>query len=129
MTNQINPGSPRAGTSAAFTSPASLPRRLSFAEALVEGLAEELRRDSRVFTYGQDVGDFGGIMQSCQGLIEEFGPERVRGAPISEAAIVGTGLGAALFGQRPVVEISFGEFLPCAMNQLALQAPNLRYMT
>ena len=129
MTDEISPGSPSAGPSAAVAPTAAQPRRLSFAEALVEGLAEELRRDPRVFTYGQDVGDFGGIMQSCKGLIEEFGPERVRGAPISEAAIVGTGLGAALFGQRPIVEISFGEFLPCAMNQLALQAPNLRYMT
>ena len=104
-------------------------RRLSFAEALLEGIAEELRRDERVFVYGQDVGAFGGIMQSCRGLLEEFGPWRVRGAPISESAIVGTALGAALFGQRPIVEVSFGEFLPCAMNQLALQAPNLRYMT
>lgn len=129
MTDQISSDSPNARPFAAATSPASQPRRLSFAEALLEGLAEELRRDPRVFTYGQDVGDFGGIMQSCKGLIDEFGPERVRGAPISEAAIVGTGLGAALFGQRPIVEISFGEFLPCAMNQLALQAPNLRYMT
>jgi pyruvate dehydrogenase E1 component beta subunit len=104
-------------------------RRLTFAEALLEGLAEEFRRDPRVFMYGQDVGAFGGIMQSCQGLLAEFGPRRVRGAPISESAIVGTAIGAALFGQRPVVEISFGEFLPCAMNQLVLQAPNLHYMT
>lgn len=105
------------------------PRRLSFAEALLEGIVEELRRDERVFVYGQDVGAFGGIMQSCRGLLEQFGPWRVRGAPISESAIVGTAIGAALFGQRPIVEVSFGEFLPCAMNQLALQAPNLRYMT
>ena len=104
-------------------------RRLSFAEALLEGLAEEMRQDQRVFLYGQDVGDFGGIMQTCQGLLAEFGPRRVRGAPISEAALVGTALGAAMFGQRPIVEVSFGEFLPCAMNQLALQAPNIHYMT
>lgn len=104
-------------------------RNLTYAEALVEGLAEEFRRDETVFTYGQDVGAFGGIMQSCKGLLDEFGPRRVRGAPVSESAIVGTAIGAALFGKRPVVEVSFGEFLPCAMNQLALQAPNLRYMT
>lgn len=104
-------------------------RRLSFAEALLEGLAEEMRRDPDVFMYGQDVGAFGGIMQSCAGLLAEFGPRRVRGAPISESAIVGTALGAALFGKRPIVEVSFGEFLPCAMNQLVLQAPNLHYMT
>ena len=104
-------------------------RRLSFAEALLEGIAEEMRRDDSVFTYGQDVGAFGGIMQSCRGLLEEFGGWRVRGAPISESALVGTAIGAALFGKRPIVEVSFGEFLPCAMNQLVLQAPNLRYMT
>jgi acetoin:2,6-dichlorophenolindophenol oxidoreductase subunit beta len=104
-------------------------RRLSFAEALLEGMAEEFRRDERVFMYGQDVGAFGGIMQSCSGLLDEFGPWRVRGAPISESAIVGTAIGAALFGKRPIAEVSFGEFLPCAMNQLALQAPNLHYMT
>jgi acetoin:2,6-dichlorophenolindophenol oxidoreductase subunit beta len=109
--------------------PAATSRRLTFAEALLEGIAEEMRRDESVFTYGQDVGAFGGIMQSSAGLLEQFGPWRVRGAPISESAIVGTAIGAALYGKRPIVEISFGEFLPCAMNQLVLQAPNLRYMT
>src|SRR6185295_1662071 len=63
------------------------------------------------------------------GLVEEFGSDRIREAPISESAMVGAALGAALFGQRPIVEISFGEFLPAAMNQLINQAPNLHYMT
>ena len=127
MPDRAGVGSQWSGVGAGTASPDS--RRLTFAEALLEGLAEELRRDENVFTYGQDVGAFGGIMQSCKGLLEEFGPHRVRGAPISESAIVGTGIGAALFGKRPVVEVTFGEFLPCAMNQLALQAPNLHYMT
>ncbi len=103
-------------------------RRLTYAEALIEGIAEEMRRDERVFYIGQDVGRFGGSMQGTQGLFQEFGP-RIREAPISESAMVGAAIGAALFGRRPIVEISFGEFVPAAMNQLVNQAPNLRYMT
>jgi acetoin:2,6-dichlorophenolindophenol oxidoreductase subunit beta len=68
-------------------------------------------------------------MQGAKGLYEEFGPERILEAPISESAMVGAAIGAALFGRRPIVEISFGEFLPAAMNQLINQAPNIRYMT
>ncbi len=103
-------------------------RRLTYVEALVDAIAIEMRRDERVFYVGQDVGRFGGSMQGTQGLYEEFGA-RVREAPISEAAMVGAAVGAALFGRRPIVEISFGEFLPAAMNQLINQAPNIRYMT
>ncbi len=102
---------------------------MTFVEAIVDGIAYEMRRDPRVLLIGQDIGPFGGSMQGARGLYEEFGPHRVRDAPISEAAMVGAGIGAALFGQRPIVEISFGEFLPCAMNQLVLQAPNIHYMT
>jgi len=71
----------------------------------------------------------GGSLQGTHGLFAEFGPTRVRDAPISESAMVGAAIGAALFGQRPIVEISFGEFIPAAMNQLVNQAPNLHYMT
>src|SRR3954471_17179744 len=102
---------------------------MTFVEALVDGIAHEMRRDPSVFMIGQDVGPFGGAMQGARGLYAEFGPRRIRDAPISESAMVGAGIGAALFGQRPIVEVSFGEFLPCAMNQLVLQAPNLHYMT
>jgi pyruvate/2-oxoglutarate/acetoin dehydrogenase E1 component len=98
-------------------------------EAIVEAIAQEMRLDSRVFLIGQDIGPFGGSMQGAKGLYEEFGPERILEAPISESAMVGAALGAALFGRRPIVEISFGEFLPAAMNQLINQAPNLHYMT
>jgi pyruvate dehydrogenase E1 component beta subunit len=98
-------------------------------EAVVEAITLEMRRDARVFLIGQDIGPFGGSMQGARGLYEEFGPERVLEAPISESAMVGSAIGAALFGCRPIVEVSFGEFLPAAMNQLINQAPNLHYMT
>ena len=104
-------------------------RRLTHMEAVIEAIAEEMRRDERVFFIGQDVGEFGGSMQGANGLFAEFGQRRVREAPISESAMVGAAIGAALFGRRPIVEVSFGEFLPAAMNQLINQAPNLRYMT
>jgi pyruvate dehydrogenase E1 component beta subunit len=104
-------------------------RRLTITEAAIDAIAIEMRRDPRVFYIGQDVGQFGGSMQGTHGLIDAFGPRRVREAPIAESAMVGVGIGAALFGRRPIVEISFGEFLPAAMNQLINQAPNLHYMT
>src|SRR4030095_7530277 len=113
---------------APVTAPAGT-RRLTHMEAVVEAIALEMRRDARVFLIGQDIGPFGGSMQGARGLYEEFGPERVLEAPISESAMVGSALGAALFGSRPIVEVSFGEFLPAAMNQLINQAPNLHYMT
>jgi pyruvate dehydrogenase E1 component beta subunit len=104
-------------------------RRLTQTEAIVEAIAQEMRRDPSVFMIGQDVGEFGGSLQGSKGLWEEFGPRRIREAPISESAMVGAAIGAALFGRRPIVEVSFGELLPAAMNQLINQAPNLHYMT
>src|SRR4029079_15432150 len=104
-------------------------RRLTHMEAVVEAIALEMRRDPRVFLIGQGIGPFVGSKQGSKGLYGEFGPERVLEAPISESAMVGSALGAALFGCRPIVEASFGEFLPAAMNQLINQAPNLHYMT
>jgi pyruvate/2-oxoglutarate/acetoin dehydrogenase E1 component len=98
-------------------------------EAVIDAIACEMRRDPRIFYIGQDVGVMGGSLQGTAGLMTEFGPRRIREAPISEGATVGGAIGAALFGQRPIVEISFGEFIPTAMNQLINQAPNLRYMT
>lgn len=103
--------------------------RLTHMEAVIEAIAAEMRRDERVCYIGQDAGRFGGAMQGTKGLYDEFGDRRVRDAPIAESAMVGVALGAALFGRRPIVEISFGEFLPAAMNQLINQAPNLHYMT
>jgi len=98
-------------------------------EAVLDALASEMRTDPRVFYIGQDVGRMGGSMMGTNGLLAEVGPARIREAPSSESALVGAAIGAALFGARPVVEISFGEFLPAAMSQLVNQAPNLHYMT
>ncbi len=103
--------------------------RLTQTDAVIQAIAHEMRRDSSVFYIGQDVAAMGGSLQGTRGLFDEFGPRRVREAPISESAMVGAAIGAALFGQRPIIEISFGEFLPAAMNQLINQAPNLHYMT
>jgi pyruvate dehydrogenase E1 component beta subunit len=104
-------------------------RELTQTEAVIAAIAAEMRQDPRVFYIGQDIGAMGGSMQGTHGLLAEFGPRRIREAPISESAMVGAAIGAALIGQRPIVEISFGEFIPAAMNQLINQAPNLRYMT
>ncbi|MDQ6672966.1 MAG: alpha-ketoacid dehydrogenase subunit beta, partial [Chloroflexota bacterium] len=103
--------------------------RLTQTEAVIDAIDFEMRCDGRVLYIGQDVGEMGGSLQGTQGLLEAFGPRRIREAPISESAMVGAAIGAALFGRRPIVEISFGEFLPAAMNQLINQAPNLHYMT
>ena len=104
-------------------------RSLTQTEAVIDAIALEMRRDARVFYIGQDVGAMGGSLQGTHGLLAEFGPHRIREAPIAESAMVGAAIGAAMFGQRPIVEISFGEFIPAAMNQLVNQAPNIRYMT
>ena len=103
--------------------------RRTFVEAIVAAIADEMRRDETVFMIGQDIGVFGGAMSGTKGLYEEFGPRRIREAPISESAMVGAAVGAAMFGRRPIVEVSFGEFLPLAMSQIVLQAANVHYMT
>jgi 2-oxoisovalerate dehydrogenase E1 component len=103
-------------------------RELTFSEALNEALRQEMRRDPRVFVMGEDVGLIGGIFRVTQGLYEEFGPERVRDTPISEATFVGCGLGAAATGLRPVVEIQIWDFVACAMDQIVNQIAKFRYM-
>jgi pyruvate/2-oxoglutarate/acetoin dehydrogenase E1 component len=105
-------------------------RELLLREALNEALAEELARDPRVFLLGEDVIDpWGGTFRVTEGLSTRFGLERVRETPISEAAIVGCAIGAALAGMRPVAEIMFLDFAALAMDQIANQAAKLRYMT
>ena len=104
-------------------------REITFAEAIREALREEMHRDPSVFIMGEDVGVFGGVFGVTAGLYEEFGPDRVRDTPISESAIVGGGLGAAMMGMRPVVEIMFGDFLMCAGDQIVNQAAKARYMS
>jgi pyruvate/2-oxoglutarate/acetoin dehydrogenase E1 component len=103
--------------------------RRTYVESIVAGIAAEMRLDDRVFLIGQDIGTFGGAMSGTKGLFDEFGERRIREAPISESAMVGAAVGAAMFGDRPIVEISFGEFLPLVMSQIVLQAANIHYMT
>jgi len=104
-------------------------RRLTFQEALVEAIHQEMARDARVFLVGQDVGAMGGALQSTKGLLEAFGPERVWDAPISEAAMAGITAGAALFGTRPILDLSFGEFLPYIMPTLVNHAALVHWGT
>jgi len=102
---------------------------LTVAEAICEGLREEMKRDPRVFLMGEDVGTTGGIFATSRGLLEKLGPSRVIDTPISEAAIVGHAIGAAVAGMRPVVECGgFVDFLSLTMDQLVNQAAKLRYM-
>jgi pyruvate dehydrogenase E1 component beta subunit len=104
-------------------------RELNFMEAIREALREELRRDDKVYMQGEDIGLFGGCFGVTAGLQEEFGPERVMDTPISEAAILGTSVGAAIMGLRPVPEIMFADFLAVCFDQLYNQAPKLKYMS
>ena len=103
-------------------------REITYAEAIAEALRTEMRLDPRVFVMGEDVGAFGGLFAGTKGLLQEFGPERVRDTPISEAALVGAGVGAALTGMRPMVEIQFMDFTACAMDQIVNQAAKIRFM-
>jgi len=103
-------------------------RELTYREALNEALRENLEMDERVFVMGEDVGCFGGLFQVTAGLMKDFGEERVMDTPISESAIVGGGIGAAINGMRPVVEIMNQDFLFVCMDQVANQAAKMRYM-
>jgi len=102
--------------------------RILYRQAVAEALAEEMMRDSRVVLYGEDVADYGGAFQVTRGLLETFGRQRVFNTAISEAAIVGTGVGAAITGLRPVVEIMYIDFVLMAMDQIGNQAAKVRYM-
>jgi pyruvate/2-oxoglutarate/acetoin dehydrogenase E1 component len=104
-------------------------RELSLAQAVNEALAEELRRDPTVFVIGEDVAEAGTPFKVFAGLVEEFGTERVLDSPISEAGITGIGLGAAMTGMRPVVDIMFGDFITLVMDQVANQAAKVHYMS
>jgi acetoin:2,6-dichlorophenolindophenol oxidoreductase subunit beta len=104
-------------------------REISLAQAVNEALAEEMRRDPTVFVIGEDVAEAGTPFKVLSGLVEEFGTERVLDSPISEAGITGIGLGAAMTGMRPVVDIMFGDFMTLVMDQLANQAAKIHYMS
>src|SRR5437763_8115697 len=105
------------------------PRQLTFGQAVREALAEEMRRDPTVFIIGEDVAEAGTPFKVLSGLVEEFGTERVMDTPISEAGFTGLGVGAAMTGMRPVVDIMFGDFLGLIMDQLANQAAKVHYMS
>lgn len=100
---------------------------VTYLEAIREALAEEMRRDERVFVIGEDVGAYGGAFGATRGLFEEFGERRVIDTPISEALIVGAATGAALMGLRPVAEMQFADFISCAFDQVVNQAATMRY--
>ncbi len=104
-------------------------REITFAEAVREALAEEMRRDSRVYILGEDVAEAGTPFKVLSGLVEEFGSERVVDTPISEAGFTGVAVGAAMTGMRPVVDIMFGDFVTLTMDQMANQAAKVHYMS
>jgi 2-oxoisovalerate dehydrogenase E1 component len=103
-------------------------RELTFTQALNEAMAQEMERDSSVFLMGEDVADTGGIFQVSKGLLERFGRERVRDTPISEATFCGAGVGAAIAGMRPIVEVQIFDFVTLMMDMLVNQAAKFRYM-
>src|SRR3712207_5059021 len=102
---------------------------LSYREAVRDALARAMRSDDDVFIMGEDIAEMGGSMGVTHGLLDEFGPERVRNTPISEIGIVGAGIGAAMQGMRPVVEIMYEDFLTLSTEQLVNQAAKHRYMS
>ncbi len=102
---------------------------LTYREAVRDALSSAMRADDDVFIMGEDIAEMGGSMGVTQGMLDEFGPERVRNTPISEMAIVGTGIGAAMQGMRPVVEIMYQDFLTLSMEQLVNQAAKHRTMS
>jgi pyruvate dehydrogenase E1 component beta subunit len=102
---------------------------ISYREAVAEGISREMRRDDRVVCLGEDIGAAGGVFKTMAGVFAEFGPERVWDTPISEQAIVGAAMGAAMTGMRPVAEIMFSDFLACCWDYLANEIPKMRYMT
>jgi acetoin:2,6-dichlorophenolindophenol oxidoreductase subunit beta len=102
---------------------------LTYREAVRDALMTAMRSDDDVFIMGEDIAEMGGSMAVTQGLLEEFGPDRVRNTPISEMAIVGAGIGAAMAGMRPVVEIMYEDFLTLSLEQIVNQAAKHRYMS
>ncbi|GAB4479214.1 MAG: alpha-ketoacid dehydrogenase subunit beta [Anaerolineales bacterium] len=104
-------------------------RQITFGQAVNEAIAEEMRRDPRVFMIGEDIAEAGTTFKVLKGLVEEFGKERIIDSPIAEAGITGIGVGAAMTGMRPIVDIMFGDFITLAMDQLVNQAAKIHYMS
>src|SRR6202045_5544072 len=103
--------------------------QLTFREAISRGIAQEMRRDESVLAIGEDIGAAGGVFKGTVGLLDEFGPVLVRDTPISEQAILGAAMGAAMTGLRPVAEIMFSDFLATCWDMVANQVAKTRYMT
>ena len=102
---------------------------ITYRDAVARGLAQEMRRDPSVYFLGEDVAAAGGVFKATKGLLEEFGPQRVRDTPISEEAILGAAMGAAMTGLKPVAEIMFSDFLATCWDLVAVEIPKTRYMT
>lgn len=103
-------------------------REITYLEAVREALSEAMREDNNVFMMGEDIGVYGGAFGVSRGMIEEFGPERIRHTPISESAIAGAAVGAALTGMRPIFELQFSDFITIALDQIVNQAAKIHYM-
>jgi len=104
-------------------------RNITMAEAINEAIREEMHRDPRVILFGEDVGAFGGPFMVTKGIFDEFGPHRVRDTPISESAIIGCAVGAAVAGWRPIAELQYSDFITCGFDQLVNQAAKIRLMS
>ena len=96
---------------------------ITYIDAVTQALREEMRRDRRVFVLGEDVGVRGGVFRATNGLIDEFGEDRVLDTPLTESAIVGVSIGSAAYGMRPVAEIQFADFIMPAVNQIVSERP------
>src|SRR3989449_9126094 len=104
-------------------------RELTYGEAVREAIAEEMRRDPRVFVIGEDVAEAGHPFKTLVGLVQEFGTERIIDTPISEPGYAGIGVGAAMTGMRPIVDVMFGDFVTLTMDQMVNQAAKIHYMS
>ncbi len=102
---------------------------LTYGEAVREAIAEEMRRDPRVFLIGEDVAEAGHPFKMLLGLVEEFGTDRIIDTPISEPGYAGIGVGAAMTGMRPIVDVMFGDFITLTMDQIVNQAAKVHYMS
>lgn len=100
---------------------------MSYIDAINLAMKEEMERDSRVFVLGEDVGRKGGVFKATAGLYEQFGEERVMDTPLAESAIAGVGIGAAMYGMRPIAEMQFADFIMPAVNQIISEAAKIRY--
>lgn len=103
-------------------------REITYLEAVREAMSQEMRKNDDVYILGEDIGVYGGAFGVTRGMVEEFGPERVRNTPISEAGIAGAAVGSALTGMRPILELQFSDFITIALDQMVNQAAKIRYM-